>query len=83
MPDGLTPGGLWVDPATVAASPALWAGAALPTAAASATGALGHTGGQIVTVNQTAQPRELTWNTFNVGANTTLRFNQGGPTGRC
>ena len=73
VPDGLTPGGL-------VANAGLWSGAATPTAArsAGATGAAGNTGGTIVTVNQTAQTADLTWNSFNVGANTTLRFAQGG-----
>jgi filamentous hemagglutinin family protein len=80
VPNGLTPGGLWVSPGTVAANPGIWSGAALPNAAASAarTGAVGHSGGTIVTVNQTAKTADLTRNNFNVGANTTLRFNQGG-----
>ncbi len=78
MPDGLTPGGLWVDPASVAANPNLWSGANLPTVATSAgpTGAVGHSGGKVVTVNQTAATANVTWNTFNVGANTTLQINQ-------
>ena len=81
--DGLTAGGLWIDPAAVAANPGLWSGAALPTVAApgggaaGATGAVGHSGGKVVTVNQTAAAADLTWTTFNVGANTTLQFNQG------
>jgi filamentous hemagglutinin family protein len=76
VPDGLTPGGLWAGPTALKA----WSGAAPPTAASSAgpTGAAGHAGGTIVTVNQTAPTADLTWTNFNVGANTTLNFNQPG-----
>ncbi len=79
VPDGLTPGGLWVSPA-VTANAALWSGAKPPVAAptAASSGAVGHTGGIVVTVNQTAKTADLTWTNFNVGANTTLQFNQGG-----
>jgi hypothetical protein len=80
VPDGLTQGGLWADPAAVAADPSLWSGAALPTAASynGAIGAVGYTDGKIVTVNQTATTVDLTWTNFNIGANTTPRCNQGG-----
>ena len=66
VPDGLVLGGLQRatgDDAT------LWQGANLPT---QSTGA-GQTN---VTVGQTAQQALLTWQTFNVGKNTTLTFDQ-------
>jgi filamentous hemagglutinin family protein len=68
--DGLSAGGLVVDP-RVTAGPAsnLWVNANLPTQSA--------TGGQTtVTVQQTAQRAIMTWQQFNVGANTTLYFDQ-------
>jgi len=47
----------------------LWQGARLPVQTASA-------GKTIVTVKQTAQQAFLTWQTFNIGVGTTLRFDQ-------
>lgn len=73
VPNGLTPGGLVVDPG-VAAGTALWTGAAQPTQNTTA----GHT---TVTVQQTAAQALLSWQTFNIGKDTTLAFDQsaGGP----
>ncbi|WP_454628458.1 filamentous haemagglutinin family protein [Bradyrhizobium cenepequi] len=68
--NGLTPGGLQVAPGAVAGS-TLWQGANLPTQ---------FTDGDRVKVNigQTQQKAILTWDTFNVGARTDLRFDQHG-----
>lgn len=68
VPNGLTTGGLVVDPA-VAANAALWSGASQPTQTTTA----GHT---TVTVQQTAQQALLQWQTFNIGKDTTLKFDQ-------
>jgi filamentous hemagglutinin family protein len=68
VPNGLTPGGLQVAPGATAGS-SLWQGANLPTQSVS--------GGQAtVTVEQTAARAILNWQTFNVGSQTTLNFNQ-------
>ncbi len=68
VPNGLAQGGLQVAPGAVPGS-GLWQGAALPSQTAS--------GGQTtVTVNQTAPQAILNWQSFNVGSQTTLNFNQ-------
>ena len=74
--DGLRPGGLV--PVSVMLKSAqdpnglsVWEGASAPTEATS--GAAVN-----VTVNQTQSRALLSWNSFNVGANTTLTFNQQG-----
>ncbi|TAI63813.1 filamentous hemagglutinin N-terminal domain-containing protein, partial [Bradyrhizobium sp. Leo170] len=68
VPNGLAPGGLQVAPGA-AAGANLWRGADLPTQSAS--------GGQTtVTINQTASQAILNWQIFNVGAQTTVNFNQ-------
>ncbi|WP_375787154.1 filamentous hemagglutinin family protein [Bradyrhizobium sp. Pha-3] len=68
VPNGLAPGGLQVAPGAVPGS-SLWQGAALPSQTAS--------GGQTaVTINQTAPQAILNWQSFNVGSQTTLNFNQ-------
>ncbi len=68
VPNGLTPGGLQVAPGA-SSSNSQWLNANLPTQSSS--------GSQTtVTVQQTAQKAILTWSSFNVGANTTLYFNQ-------
>ncbi|WP_157113672.1 filamentous hemagglutinin N-terminal domain-containing protein, partial [Bradyrhizobium embrapense] len=68
VPNGLGPGGLQVAPGAAPGS-GLWQGAALPSQSAS--------GGQTtVTVNQTAPQAILNWQSFNVGSQTTLNFNQ-------
>ncbi len=72
VPDGLTPGGLQVA-AGVASDPSLWQNANAPVSS----NTNGHT---TVQVKQTAQKAILTWDSFNVGRNTTLYFNQSGGT---
>ncbi|HEX7923095.1 MAG TPA: filamentous hemagglutinin N-terminal domain-containing protein, partial [Bradyrhizobium sp.] len=68
VPNGLAAGGLQVAPGAVPGSN-LWKGADLPVQSAG--------GGQTtVTVNQTAQQAILNWQTFNVGSQTTVNFNQ-------
>lgn len=47
-----------------------WQGAGLPTQTSSADGRT------LVTIDQTQKRALLSWNSFNIGANTTLRFNQ-------
>ncbi|MEA2865496.1 MAG: hypothetical protein QOE39_211 [Bradyrhizobium sp.] len=68
IPNGLATGGLRVAPG-VATNPDLWQGANLPTQ----TQAGGRTQ---VEVKQNQQKAILTWDTFNVGRDTTLYFNQ-------
>jgi filamentous hemagglutinin family protein len=70
VPNGLTPGGLAVAPG-ISNNPSLWQNANLPTQTTS-------NGQTTVQVKQTAQKAILTWNSFNVGRNTTLYFNQSG-----
>ncbi|MEY4483840.1 MAG: hypothetical protein RL693_1292, partial [Verrucomicrobiota bacterium] len=61
VPDGLTPGGLQIAGAPV--------GAGLPSQAS--------VGGRaVVNIQQTAQQALLNWTTFNVGKNTTVKFDQ-------
>jgi filamentous hemagglutinin len=69
VPNGLAPGGLQVAPA-VATNPAKWTGAAAPVQTVSASGAT------TVTVKQTTRQALLNWQTFNVGKETTLTFDQ-------
>ncbi|ATQ44563.1 filamentous hemagglutinin family protein [Caulobacter mirabilis] len=71
IPNGLGQGGLKVADG-VALDPSLWIGAKGPT---QTTGADGRT---VVTVGQTEQKAILTWDSFNVGRETDLIFNQGG-----
>ncbi|GAB1717458.1 MAG: hypothetical protein NTAFB05_25000 [Nitrobacter sp.] len=66
IPNGLGAGGLLPNP------PAGWSGADQPTQSVDASGQTN------VTVNQTASQAVLNWTTFNVGALTTLTFNQQG-----
>jgi filamentous hemagglutinin family protein len=68
VPDGLGAGGLQVAPG-VGTDPTLWQNANLPTQSTS-------NGQTTVMIQQTAQKAILTWNTFNVGKNTTAYFNQ-------
>jgi filamentous hemagglutinin len=68
VPNGLTTGGLQVAPGATANS-ALWQNANLPTQSAS-------NGQTTVTITQTAPKAILTWQTFNVGKNTTADFDQ-------
>ena len=70
--DGLSAGGLIVDPRVAAGNSSnLWVNAKLPTQTTS-------NGQTIVTVQQTAQRAIATWQQFNVGRNTTLYFDQSG-----
>lgn len=70
VPDGLGQGGLQVDGRVTGANSTWWKGAELPT---QTTGENGQTKVNIV---QTAQQALLNWDTFNVGKNTTLTFDQ-------
>ena len=70
--DGLSAGGLIVDPRVAAGNSSnLWVNAKLPTQTTS-------NGQTTVTVQQTAQRAIATWQQFNVGRNTTLYFDQSG-----
>lgn len=71
VPNGLGQGGLQVANG-VPLDPSLWVGANGPT---QATGADGRT---VVTVGQTESKAILTWDSFNVGRETDLVFNQKG-----
>ena len=76
VPNGLAAGGLQVAPGVSSNenNPNLWINANLPT---QSVGANGHV---TVNVTQTAQSAVATWQTMNVGSNTTLNFNQSGGT---
>lgn len=63
VPNGLAVGGLKVAPGGV------WRGALTPQQNAA-------TGRTVVTVTQTKQQALMTWDTFNVGKNTTVKFDQ-------
>jgi filamentous hemagglutinin len=68
VPNGLTPGGLQVDPGVIGGT-AVWSGANLPTQS--------QAGGRTtVNIKQTQQTALLSWQTFNVGRQTTLKFDQ-------
>jgi filamentous hemagglutinin family protein len=70
VPNGMAPGGL--NPAAgIAADPSLWQNAQAPTDTVAA-------GKHTVEVKQTAKKAILTWDSFNVGRDTTLYFNQSG-----
>src|SRR5262249_26224294 len=68
VPNGLQPGGLQVAPG-IETDPSLWQNAELPTQ--TVTGAE-----TVVTVEQNAAKAILTWDSFNVGRETTLHFDQ-------
>ncbi len=70
VPNGLGAGGL-APSANVNIDPSLWQNANAPTQAAA-------NGQTTVTVQQTAQKAILTWDSFNVGKNTTVHFDQTG-----
>ncbi|MEW6438319.1 MAG: filamentous hemagglutinin family protein [Pseudomonadota bacterium] len=72
VPNGLIPGGLQVAPG-VALGSSLWQNANLPVQSFA-------NGATNVTIQQNAPQAILTWQTFNVGQNTTLKFNQQGNT---
>ncbi|MGE4323811.1 MAG: filamentous hemagglutinin N-terminal domain-containing protein, partial [Sphingobium sp.] len=69
VPNGLKPGGLQV---AAEIDPSLWVGANGPVESA------GEGGRTSVTVEQTEQKAILNWDSFNVGRETDLKFNQGG-----
>ena len=74
VPNGLTPGGLVVAPGAVPGATdggaGLWQGAGLPAQSATS-------GGRTqVQVTQTQRKAILTWQTFNVGKDTSLYFDQ-------
>jgi filamentous hemagglutinin family protein len=70
--NGLSPGGLVVDPrVTDSTSSNLWINANLPTQTSS-------NGQTTVTIKQTAQRAIMTWQQFNVGKNTIVDFDQSG-----
>ncbi len=73
VPNGLGPGGLQIAPGA-GTDPIKWIGADLPTQALTA-------GKTEVTIKQTTQQALLSWQTLNVGKETTLKFDQsaGGP----
>lgn len=68
VPNGLVPGGLRVAPG-VGSDPTLWQGANLPTQTQ-------ESGRTQVVVRQTRSKAILTWETFNVGRETDLSFDQ-------
>ena len=68
VPDGLVTGGLEVSPG-LSGNPSLWTGANLPVQSSDA-------GKTTVTIRQTSEQALLNWKTFNVGAQTTLAFDQ-------
>jgi filamentous hemagglutinin family protein len=70
VPDGLVEGGL-KPAAAIAADPSLWQNANAPTDTVAG-------GRHTVEVKQTAKKAILTWDSFNVGRDTTLYFNQSG-----
>ncbi len=75
VPNGLTLGGLQVAPGVLATNtmpsdPSLWQNANLPVQSNAANGQI------TVTIKQTSQKAILTWQTFNVGSQTTVDFDQ-------
>lgn len=72
VPNGLAPGGLQVA-ARVAIDPSSWQNAELPTQTSGSAGT-------VVTVEQTAARALLTWDSFNIGRDTTLHIDQSGGT---
>ncbi|MBV8274474.1 MAG: filamentous hemagglutinin N-terminal domain-containing protein, partial [Verrucomicrobia bacterium] len=69
VPNGLTAGGLQIAPGAATPNSSLWQNANLPTQSTA-------NGQTTVTIQQTAAKAILTWQTFNVGKNTTAYFNQ-------
>ena len=74
VPNGLAPGGLQVAPGVSSnvSSANLWINASLPTQSVAANGQV------TVDIQQTAQSAVVTWQTMNVGKQTTLNFDQAG-----
>jgi filamentous hemagglutinin family protein len=73
LPNGLTAGGLQPSAGYNQAGSSVWRGVANPAAPVAQSTAGGRTQ---VTITQTAPQAILNWQTFNIGANTTLTFNQ-------
>ncbi len=79
IPNGLAPGGLQVAPGvpknlaqpTAGEDPSLWVGAKLPTEST-------VKGRTVVDIEQTKAVAVLNWQTFNVGSQTTVKFDQQG-----
>jgi filamentous hemagglutinin family protein len=69
VPDGLAPGGLVPDPG-IASDPTRWQNALAPKEEL-------NDGRTTVSIRQTAKKAILNWQTFNVGAKTTVNFLQG------
>ena len=72
--NGLGPGGL-APAAAAATAPTLWQNAKAPTQAT-------HNGATTVTIDQTGQKAILTWDSFDVGKNTTVYFDQSAGTAK-
>ncbi|WP_165190139.1 filamentous haemagglutinin family protein [Caulobacter soli] len=72
VPNGLGAGGLMpaINPALAGTGLGVWQGALAPTQATSGSGRI------LVDIKQTESRAILSWDTFNVGANTTLNFDQ-------
>lgn len=73
VPNGLGAGGL-APAAAISGDPSLWQNATAPTQTTAANGQV------TVTIDQTAQKAILTWDSFNVGQNTIVHFDQTGGT---
>jgi filamentous hemagglutinin family protein len=69
IPNGLAAGGL-VPAGAITTDPSLWQNAKAPDQV------VGPDGKTLVTIDQTAQKAILTWDSFNVGKDTTVYFNQ-------
>lgn len=69
VPNGLGAGGL-LPAGTITADPSLWQNANAPTQV------VGADGKTLVTIGQTAQKAILTWDSFNVGKDTIVHFDQ-------
>ncbi|WP_165187857.1 filamentous haemagglutinin family protein [Caulobacter soli] len=69
IPNGLVAGGL-VPAGAITTNPSLWLNANAPTQV------LGADGKTLVTIDQTAAKAILTWDSFNVGKDTTVHFDQ-------
>ncbi len=74
--DGYGPGTGLQAAARAASGNALWSGALTPDDPSNLGGIAATPSGVSVTVKQTAPLAQLTWKTFNVGAHTTLNFDQ-------
>mgnify|MGYP000217434303 FL=1 len=78
VPNGLGIGGLQIAPG-VGTDPTKWTGAELPTSStylSKTKGTQGNITKTKVTIRQTSQQALLNWQTFNVGKNTVVKFDQ-------